>query len=80
MEIRPRAEDKDEVGHYHGHDEEDEETVVVPSHTPIEKEAVVVVVFNAHVTQTAVFAVVHLDQLEVHDFGFLCMIFNCLFN
>lgn len=49
------------MSHYHGHDEEDEDAVIVPSHTLIEKEAVVVIVLNAHVTQTAVFAIVHFN-------------------
>lgn len=52
------------MSHYHRHYEEDEDAVVVPSHTLIEEEAVVVVVLDAHVTQTAVFTVVHLDQLK----------------
>lgn len=66
MKVVPTTEDEEQVAHYQDHEEKNKYAVVVPPHTLIDKETVMVVVLDAHVTQTAVFAVVHLDQLTVN--------------
>lgn len=59
----PRG-DEEKVGSGHGEDEEEEESVVSLTNAAVEKKAVVVVVFDAHVTQLAVLCAVRLEQLR----------------
>lgn len=58
----PRG-NKQKVGSSHGEDEDEEESVVSLTNAAVEKEAVMVVVFDAHVTQLAVLCAVGLEQL-----------------
>lgn len=51
------------MGSSHVEDEDEEESVVSPTNAAVEKEAVMVVVLDAHVTQLAVFRAVRLEQL-----------------
>lgn len=51
------------MGNHHGKDEKEEEAVVTPADAPVEEKAVVVIVFNAHIAQLAVFSVVGQKQL-----------------
>lgn len=51
------------MGDQHGEDEEEEKAVVAPADAPVEEKAVVVIVFDAHVTQLAVLRVVGRKQL-----------------
>lgn len=54
---------KKKVGSHHGEDEDQEQAVVTSANAPVEEKAVMVVVFNAHFTQLAVFSVVRLKEL-----------------
>lgn len=51
------------MGNHHGEDEDEEEAVVCPADAPVEEKAVVVIVFDAHVAQLAMFSVVWKKQL-----------------
>lgn len=64
IQVTCRHGNKKKVRRHHGEDEDKEETVVPLANAAVEEKAVMVVVFNAHFTQLAVFGVVGLKQLR----------------
>lgn len=69
VQVTRRRVNQKKVGNHHGEDEEEEEAVVPSANAPVEEEAVMVIFFNAHVTQLAVFRVVGLKQLREAETG-----------
>jgi len=62
-QVTYRHSNKKKVGRRHGEDEDEEEAMVSPANAAVEEKTVMVVVFNAHFAQLAVFCVVRLKQL-----------------